>query len=410
MDFGFTKEQEQLRKEVRDFYSNELPENIGLGGSVSEEAQSFWKALQRKTGEKGYLTPGWSEESGGLGLGTIEQAVVEEEGGYAGVMWPNGIGLGMAGPAVHLFGTEEQKRRFLPGIAKGEVVWFQAFTEPDAGSDEANQQTRAIEDGDDYILNGQKTFISGIYEPDYLYTEARTQDTIPKHRGISLFLVPADLPGITYRPLPSMGGGQQNEVFFDDVRVPKEYLLGDLNRGFYHAMTTFEFERTGTAGPARSRQSLKEFVQFCKEEKRNGKPLIEDPEVREALAQMAVDNEVHKLIAWHAVWWFGQREKLGPKPFDLTGFFTKMCSTRHAEARMNIMGLYGQLRYGSKRDRVAGRTMDIERSWKSARSLHAGGTIEVYKIVLAQRGLGLPRMPAKFNKQITEALQEQKVA
>jgi len=274
MEFGFTEKQEKLRKDVHDFYMNELPEDYEPSvGGMNEELQAFFTQLQKKAAEKSYITPGWPEEYGGLGLSSIEQGVVEEEQSKAGVTWPNLIGYALAGPALILFGTDEQKKKFIPPLTRGEVVWFECFTEPDAGTDEANQQTRAVPDGDYFVLNGQKTFISGVYKPDWLYTECRTADTTPKHRGLSLFLIPADLPGITYRPLKTMMGGGQNEVFYDDVRVHKDYLLGELNRGFYHAMATFEFERSGTGGPARGQQSLQEFVQFCKEEKRNGKPL-----------------------------------------------------------------------------------------------------------------------------------------
>jgi hypothetical protein len=203
-----------------------------------------------------------------------------------------------------------------------------------------------------------------------------------------------------------MGFNTTNEIFFDDVRVPKKNLLGELNRGFYHAMATFEFERSGTGDIAGAKQTLREFVQFCKEEKRNGKPLIEDPEVRKALAQMAVENEVRWLIGWNAQWWHGERERLGPKPYDLSGFFMKIYTTKHAEVMACIMGTYGQLKKDSKWAKNIGLSVDVESRWQSARNLHDGGTLEIYKLVLAQRGLGLPRMPAKFNKQITEALQE----
>ena len=187
-----------------------------------------------------------------------------------------------------------------------------------------------------------------------------------------------------------MGFDTQNEVFFDEVRVPKEYLLGQLNRGFYHAMAAFEYERSGTANPARARRTLNEFVRFCKETKRNGKPLIEDPEVRKTLAQMVVELEVFRLMAWHTQWWFSQRERLGPQPYDLTGFFNKLINTQHAKMMMDILRTYGQLRTGSKWAKLAGW---VEQKWQVARSLHGGGTFEIYKVVLAQRGLGLPRPP-----------------
>ncbi|MFC1864429.1 acyl-CoA dehydrogenase family protein [Chloroflexota bacterium] len=400
MEFGFTEEQEKWRKEIHEYFMSELPEDYEPGNeTMTEEKLSFWTGMQKKAGAKGYLTPGWPKEYGGMGLGSIEHGIHNEEVGYAGVRWPAWSGLNLAGPAVILFGTEEQKKKFIPPITRGEAVWNQAFTEPEAGSDEANVQLHAVEDGDDYILNGQKVFISILVKPDYLYTLTRTADVVPKHRGMSLFLIPADLPGITFRPLPTMGSGIQNEIFFDDVRVPKEYLLGELNRGFYHAMGVFEFERSGTGHPAGARRTLQEFVQLCKEEKRNGKPLIKDPQVREKIAQMAVEAELHRLTVWYGQWWFGQRERLGPKPYDLSGFFTKIFTTQHAEVMMNILGTYGQLRKGSKWTKFAGR---IERLWQVARSLHAAGTIEIYKVVLAQRGLSLPRPPRPITAKADE--------
>ncbi len=389
MEFGFSKEQEKLRKEIHEFFMTELPEDYEPGNrGLPEEVQAFYKVLEKKAGERGYLTPGWPKEYGGLGLGHIEQGIVTEEESYAGVRWLNYVGLHQLAPSLFLYGTEEQKRKSLPPISRGETVWFQCFTEPEAGSDEANIQLRAMEDGDDYILNGQKVFITGTVKPDYLYTLARTAVTVPKHRGLSLFLIPADTPGITFQPLPGMGFSTQNEVFFDDVRVSKNYLLGQLNRGFYHAMAAFDFERSGTNFQAVARRTLHDFAQFCKEEKRKGKPLIEDPEVRRAIAQMVVELEVWKLIAWRTQWWFGERERLGPQPYDLSGFFWKVFSRRHAEAMMHIMGTYGQLRKGSKWAKFAGR---VEHIWQLERSNHGGGTLEIIKVVLAQRGLGLPR-------------------
>lgn len=408
VDFGFTEEQEKLRKEYNEFLINELPvDHSGHVTALNEKMQSFYMNLQEKVAKKGWLTAGWPKEYGGLGLGAIGQGVVNEVEGYWQITmaWPNLIGLLLAGPALILFGSEEQKKRFIPPIARGEVVWFEAFTEPDAGTDESNIQARAIAEGDDFIINGQKIFISGAYKPDYLYTEVRTLDTTPRHRGLTLFLIPADTPGITYRPLPTMGFGVQNEIFFDDVRVPKEYMLGELNRGFYHAMATFEFERSNTGIAAGAKRNLEEFVQFCKEEKGNGKPLIEDPQVRDALAQMAVEVEVWRLASWRTAWRFDQREKLGPLDYDLAGFYTKVFSTRHAKVMMDILGPYGQLRQSSKWAELAGW---VERRWQTARSLHAAGTFEVYKIVLAGRGLGLPRIPARLNPVIKEALGEKR--
>jgi alkylation response protein AidB-like acyl-CoA dehydrogenase len=407
MEFGFTEEQEKLKKELHDFYANELPEDIsGHVPSLSKELQDFWMALQKKAGKKGYLTPGWPKESGGLGLGAIEIGIAQEQEGYWHIIWPDSLGLHVCGPGIHLFGTEEQKRKLLPEICSGEKIWYECFTEPDAGTDEANQQTRAVKDGDEYIINGHKTYMTGRYEADWLYVEARTANTVPKHRGLTLFAFPADTPGVTLVPLPCMGGYSTIDVYFDDVRVPKEAMVGEENRGFYHVMQTFEFERSNTAGATSAKRDLQEFIQFCRETKRNGKPLIEEPQIRKALAQIAVDIEVQRLAAWRTAWRFGERERLGPLDFDLTGYFSRQFGVPHPVKYMEILGLYGQLRMGSKWAHLAGW---VERRWQITRSMHYAGTTEAIKIVLAGRVLRLPRIPAKLNVGITQALQGKEV-
>ena len=403
MEFTFTEEQEKLRKEVHEFFLDELPSDYGprrrLIGTTKEQFD-FWMKLQRKAGGKGYLTPGWAKESGGLGLSDMEQGIVQEEVARWSISWPGTQGIRVCGPPLHVFGTEEQKKKFLPPIAKGEVVWYQAFTEPDAGTDEANVSLRAVEEDDHYILNGQKIFITAPGPADFLYTLARTQDIVPKHRGLSLFLIDAHSPGISFRPLPTYGVFTV-EIYFDDVKVPKDDLLGELNRGFYHAMVTFEFERASTGAGAGSRRNLEELVEFCKTEKRNGKPLIEDPKVRELLADRAIDMQATWLSGWASAWYFSQRDKVGSPPPEAIVLHNKTLSPDRAKDFIDSMGLYGQLRPDSKHAKYDGRA---ETGWEVSRSTHPAGTTEALKIVLAGRGLGLPRVPAKFNKQITEAL------
>ena len=389
MEFGFTEEQERLRREMHEFCVNELPEDHRAGIAMTEEQLAFGMELQKKAGEKGYLAPGWSKESGGLGLSDMEQGIIMEEQGYWGTVWPGSQGLRVCGPPLHLFGTEEQKKKFLPPIARGGSIWYQAFTEPDAGSDEANVQLKAVQDGDDFILNGQKTFITALAPADHLYTLARTQDIQPKHRGLSLFLIPAHAPGITYGALPTMGVFTV-DIYFDDVRVSKDLLLGELNRGFYHAMATFMFERSGTGSAAGGKRSLEVLVRFCKETKRNGKPLIQDPKVRETVARMVIETEVDRLCGWHGQWYFSEREKLGPQPYNLGALFGKTPLVRRTKELMDIFGLYGQLQRGSEEVKYEG---GVERAWQGARSTHPAGTIEINKLVISQRGLGLPRAP-----------------
>jgi alkylation response protein AidB-like acyl-CoA dehydrogenase len=403
MEFGFTAEQEKLRKEMHDFYANELPEDVSDVPALSKELQDFWLGLQRKAGKKGYLAPGWPKETGGLGFGHMEVGIANEVEGYWGLQWPNGIGLHICGPGLHLFGTEEQKKKFLPEISSGEKIWYECFTEPEAGTDEANQQTRAVKQGDKWVINGQKIYITGRYKPDWLYVEARTADTIPKHRGLTLFCVSADTPGVSATALPCMGGYGANIFYFDDVKVGDDAIVGQINQGFYHVMATFEFERSNTAGATGAKRDLQELIQFCRENKRNGKALMKDPEVRKAIAKMAVDIEVLRLAAWRTAWRFGERQRLGPLDFDLTGLFSRLNGMSHPVIKLNILGTYGQLRAGSKYAKLAG---TLERGWQITRSMHYAGTMEAVKIVLAGRVLGLPRIPAKLNTVITKALQE----
>ena len=406
MEFGFTPEQEKLRQEIHDFFIKELPADFHPGISsrrtTTMKQHNFWMQLQKKAGAKGYLAPGWSKEAGGLGLGDIEQGIVSEMTGYWGANWPGSMGTRVCGPPLNVFGTDDQKKRFLAPIASGEVIWYEAFTEPDAGSDEANVSLRAVPDGDDFILNGQKHFMTAPGPADFLYTLARTALTTPKHRGLSLFLIDAHSPGISYRPLPTMGNFTV-EIFFENVRVSKNNLLGEMNRGFYHAMVTFEFERSNTASEGAAKRGLEELIQFAKKEKRRDKRLFDDPEMRDILAERAIEWQLSWLGGWRDAWFFNQRKRLGSPPPSTSALREKNAAGPRAEAFMDALGLYGQLKRTSKYSKYAGQA---ENSWEFSRSMHPAGTIEIAKVVLAGRGLGLPRIPAKFNKDIAKSLSE----
>ena len=403
MEFGFTEAHEKLRKEVHDFFMNELPSDHYPQSGVrsSEEHEKFQAEFVKKAARKGYTSAGWPKKYGGLGFTSIEQGIVSEQMSYWGMVWPGALGFSLVAPVILTAGTDEQKERFVSPIARGESICFECFTEPNAGSDEANVQMRAVEDGDHYILNGQKTFISGGQKPDWLYTLARTSETIPPHRGLSIFMVPGDAEGVSYRPLPTMGGSRQNEIFYDNVRVPRENLIGEKDRGFYLAMTTFEFERAAVSPDART--GLRRLVEFCRKEKKNGRPLIEDPHVRKMLARMAMHQQVMWLLGWYAAWRRTAREKMGPLSYDLTMFMRKQWAPTSANLLMNTLGMYGQLEPDSRHAKYNGA---VGRSWEASRMIHAAGTPEILQVVIANRGLGLPRVPRKFNAMINEALSE----
>ena len=406
MDFVFSEEQKKLMKEVREFCINELPEDYDpdyVTGPTDEKTYEFWKQFRQKGAKKGWPTAGWSKQYGGMGLTVMEEAAINSEMAYWGASWESDPAVGLVASTVLAAGTEEQKQKWIPPIVRGELTAFQAFTEPEAGSDEANVQLRAVADGDDFILNGQKAFISGDVKPEWLYTIVKTAEVQNKHRGLSIFMVPGDAPGVTFRPLPTLGGFSQNEVFFDNVRVPKGNLLGELNRGFYLAMTTMEFERAHGGGLGTSR-SMEKIVQFCREEKRNGNPLIKDPKVREIMARTAINSHLGFLFGWYTTWRRANKEKLGSQARDVSTIFTKLWNIYDGKAMMQIFGLYGQLRPDAKYAKYQGKA---SYRWELMNVTPGGGTPEIRKNVIANRGLGLPRIPRRFNSMIKDSLEKE---
>jgi len=389
MEFGFTPEQERLRREVHDWFVTNLPQDYeGTKLPHGEKTQAFERELARKVGAKGWLTAGWPREYGGLGLGDIESGIIKEEIGRWKTAWANYTGIDTAGPAMLHFASEQQKRQYLPPIARGEVQWDQLFTEPNAGSDEANVQTRAVVDGDDFVINGQKMFVGDGMKPDWLFTLVKTADTEPKRRGLSLIMVPGDAPGLTYQALPCLGGWYKEEIFFDDVRVPKENLIGELNRGFYHAMQVLALERTRTYAPMNMQQRLKQFVWYCKQPRHDGKRLWNNPAVRRELAEIAADVEIWRLEAWRSCAQGASGGDKDPLGYGVTTIRNKTGESRHYQKLMRIMGLYGQLILGSQHLELRGQ---VARRWEYSRSAHPGGTPEIFKVVAAERVLGLPR-------------------
>ena len=278
MDFRFGESEEQLRTDVQSFLRSALSAPEARfhadvpGGSDFNEALAFNQELAKK----GWIAPAWPKEYGGLGATIFEQMVFNEEFGYYGAPdnGTRGFGVGMLGPTLIVHGTEAQKKEHLPRITSAEAVWCQAYSEPGAGSDLASLQTRAVRDGDDFVLNGQKIWTSGGHGANWIFVLARSDPNAPKHKGISFFMVDMNTPGLAVRPLVNMANRHDfNEVFFDDVRVPAANMIGEENRGWYVGMTLLDFERSGVARTGSQRRtlealgrwpaSLRSFVQFA---------------------------------------------------------------------------------------------------------------------------------------------------
>jgi len=394
MDFLFSEQDEQFRQEIRDFVKEEVPPQwygIGLlwGAWIeSDDAWEFMRSVRRKLGAKGWLALTWPEEYGGLGRSHIEQLILSEEMTYLGAPGLDSGAVQRVGPILMAYGTEEQKRHLLP-LARGEVSWSQGFSEPNAGSDLASLTTRAVEDGDCFILNGQKIWMTKGDHADWCYLLARTDPSVPKHQGISFFLLDMKSPGITVRPLLNMSGKYGfSEVFFDDVKIPKGNLVGEKNHGWQLANAVLNAERSGVALIANCRRLIDELVKYVNETSDNGNGRGQDVLIRQKLAKLTADTEVARLLSYRVACM--QQKGFNPShEASMARLFGGELSQRVAETGMEILGLYGQIERSSGLAPIYGAIEDWSLTSR-ARTI-AGGTAEIQRTVIALRGLGLPR-------------------
>ncbi len=392
MDFSWSAEEDAFREEIRDFLKAELPDGWNDTLVLDKEDDAYIelaKAFTQKLGAKGWFTAHWPEEYGGLNWPFWQHFIMNEEMSTADAPIIGGNGPKFLGPTIIHYGSDEQKEQFLPGIAKGEDLWVQGYSEPNSGSDLASLQTRAEEDGDEWVINGQKIWSSYGHYADWCFMLARTDPDAPKHRGISYFLLDMKTPGITVRPLNNIAGTKGfNEIFFENVRVPKDALLGEKNRGWYMATTTLSYERTAIEAPARAQRILNDLVRYAKLTKRNGQTLAEDPSIRQRLAQLAIEIDVSRCLSYRVAT-SQAREEIPGQEAPANKVFTSEMIQRIAQVGMQMMGLYGQLEFNTKWAPLKGK---IERLYlTSVSGTIAGGTSEIQRNIIAERGLGLPR-------------------
>jgi len=395
MDFRFTKEEETFRQEVREWLKQEIPQRwLELGPIFWEETEESWilsRQFQRKLGHKGWLAPAYPKEYGGLELSHTKRLILAEELAYnrAPISVEVEISVNWVGPALMLFGTEEQKSKYVTGVAKGDIIFCLGYSEPNAGSDLASLQTRAVESGDHYIINGQKIWTSYAHYADYCWLAARTDANVPKHKGISMILIDMKTPGITIRPLINILNHHSfNEVFFDDVRVPKANLVGQKNNGWYQLAMALDFERSSVGYAAANQRTIEELVRYAKETKYNGKSLADDPLIRNELASIAVENEIARMMNYRIAWMYSK----GMHPSyesSMSMVFTSEITRHVANVGMKTLGHYGELDQDSKWAVMNARFM---RMCLCSLSIGlGGGTNEIQRNIIAMRGLGLPR-------------------
>ncbi len=394
MDFRFTAEDVAWRDECVAWFEKELPKDWKhFGGESivggSDEIERFTRIFAKKLGTRGYLSAGWPKEYGGLGVDFVKQAILKDVWTYyrAPLSGYNG-GAELVAPILMLYGSDEQKKKYIEPIRTGDELWGQWFSEPDAGSDLANTQVTAVEDGDDYVINGVKVWHALLFERGVLM--ARTDPNQPKHRGISFFLVDKTLPGITIEPLEDLAGGFGiGKTTFDNVRVSKNDLVGELNRGWYVAMATMNIERSNVSAPASARRSLDDALGWARAARgRDGKALLEDPIVRHKLAQAHIEIELGRTMAYNVAALSG-----GNQPPDQEASITKLYGselTQRVVRTINeVLGLYGPLVPGSKCAQLGGIFGPAYAS--TTVDTVALGSSEIMRNMIATRGLGLPR-------------------
>ncbi len=387
MDFEFTREQEEFRLEVRSFLEEEIRRGL-FKPACDAWIQGFSPEFTKKVAHKGWIGLTWPKEYGGQGRTNVDRFILTEEmlryGAPAALHWFADRQIGRA--IIH-YGSDEQKREYLPKILRGEAYVGLGLSEPEAGSDLGSLQTRAAEDGDSYVLNGQKMWTSCARYMNYIYLVARTDPNAPKHRGISEFIIPANLPGITVRPTIDITGAEAwGEVFYDNVRVPKNSLIGQVNRGFYQVANQLDYERSGLERLMGNYPLFDAIVRFAKETLRSGAPLCKDPFVRDKLARLQVEFEVGRLLTYRVALVIDS----GRAPNVEAAMAKAYCTSfeqQLADLSTRIHGPYGQLAGESRWAPISGMAPDSFLS-SMGYSLQAG-TSEILRNIVATRGLGL---------------------
>ncbi|HUV53217.1 MAG TPA: acyl-CoA dehydrogenase family protein [Dehalococcoidia bacterium] len=395
MDFRFTEEQDKFRQKIKNFLTKELPPDWLTGGAPEDETDEWWEFTRKflkKIGDNGWISAPWPKEYGGQERPNWEDALFGEELAYfrapAQDYW---FRWKMIAALLLHFGNDEQRKQHLPGIASGQVYWCQGFSEPGAGSDLGGVQVKAQDKGDYFLVNGQKIWTTGAHRAHWCFAPLMSDPDAPKRsRMLSMFLIDMKTPGITVRRLESLEGvAHLCEAFFDDVKVPKENMVGERGRGWLAAMALVNIERSGLGFASMPQKIVEQLVEYCKETKLNGKPLAENPVIRHKLAEMAIEIQVCRLLAYRVAWVQATNQDVTSVGAIIKLFGSELMQ-RVAAIGLEILGPYAQLVPGSKCAKLAG-NITRDYMWNLSLTI-AGGTSEIQRIIIATQGLGLPRM------------------
>jgi alkylation response protein AidB-like acyl-CoA dehydrogenase len=389
MRYDFTPEQLAWRDEVRAFVREHLTpallDELREAGNEGQGplARQFILALR----ERGWWGLAWPPEYGGLGRSALEQWIfVDELEGAGAPMLP--LTVTSVAPTIMRVGTEEQKRHWLPRIQAAEVEFALGYSEPEAGTDLAALRTRAVLDGDTWVVNGQKMWNTMAHMATHNWLAVRTEPEAPKHKGISIMIVPMDAPGVTVQAIYVWPGLRTNALFLDNVRVPRDHLIGERGSGFYYAAMALNFERLSIGSVAMTRRFFRELVALVRECEVDGQPLRHQPWVRERLARLAVDIEAARMLGLETAWAVDQG-RVPAAESSMAKIFVSELAQRVADTGSEILGMAGQLHPDEPRAPLHGRLQWLYRT--APLLAFGGGTNEVQRNIIAMLGYGLPR-------------------
>jgi len=385
-----TPEQKALRAELRAYFAELMTPEIRAGLSGAEGGPAFRRVV-RQMGADGWLGVGWPKEYGGQGRTAIEQQIWFEEARMAGAPLPF-VTLNTVGPTLMEKGTEEQKRRFLPGILAGEIHFAIGYTEPEAGTDLASLATRAERVGDHYVVNGTKIFTSGADDADYIWLACRTDPDAPKHKGISILIVDTGLPGFSVSPIETVGGARTSMTYYENVRVPADMLVGPENGGWKLMTLQLNHERVGLAAfGSFALEMFEEVREWAREtEDADGRPVCDREWVRLALAECYARLQALKVMNWRLAWELEQGI-LEPAHASAAKVYSSETVIDIYGLLLEVVGVAGTVEALSPGAFLRGR---LEREWRSCQvNTFGGGVNEIQREIVAMLGLGMPRAP-----------------
>ena len=391
MRFDFTPEERAFRSDLTALLDDVLPD--GWVGPADESKDHDWRLyvdVRRALAERGWLTLPWPVEHGGAGASPITSLIFSEEMAYRRAPGHDRFGTRMIGPTLIRLGTEEQKKRFLPPIANGQVQWCQGYSEPDTGSDLASLNTRAVEDGDDFVITGTKIWSTLAHRGDWMFMLARTDPGAPRHRGITFFLCDMSTPGVSVKPIINMAGYHSfNEVHFDGVRIPRDNIVGGVNNGWRTGMSLLNFERSGIDYVAWARRTLDDLAGYATAAEAPGEGrLIDDPVVSARFAELSVETDAARLMTYEVAWLQGRGEVPSVEP-AMSKLTATEVNQRVHDFAIELLGMYGPLAPGSPLAEFEGTLLKLRLFYTSGPIL--SGTNEIQRNIIATRGLGLPR-------------------